>query len=83
MSYIQANLLKNEKVVYFTRMHWIVFTFPVVLLVATFILASVSPVLFRGYVPFLNIRMAAVVILLCLFAHFIFRHQRTDPLCDF
>jgi uncharacterized membrane protein YdbT with pleckstrin-like domain len=68
MSYIQANLLKNEKVVDLTRMHWIVFTLPVVLLVATFLLASVSPVLFRGYVPFLHIRMAAVVILLCLFA---------------
>ncbi len=68
MSYIQTNLLKNEKVFYLTRMHWIVFTFPVVLLVSTFILASVSPVLFRGYVPFLNIRMASAVILLCLIA---------------
>ena len=83
MSYIQTNLLKNEKVFYLTRMHWIVFTFPVVLLVSTFILASVSPVLFRGYVPFLNIRMASAVILLCLIATLFSAHQRTDPLCDF
>ncbi len=68
MSYIQTNLLKNEKVFYLTRMHWIVFTMPVILLVATFFLASISPVLFRGYVPFLNIRMASVVILVCLIA---------------
>lgn len=66
MSYIKNNLLKNEKIVYFTRMHWIVFMLPIVLLVVTFVLSVFAPILFPGYIPFLNIRLASLVILICL-----------------
>lgn len=66
MSYISNNLLKNEKIIYFTRIHWIVFMMPVLLLVVTFLLSIFAPVLFPGYIPFLNIRLAAVVVLTCL-----------------
>ena len=68
MSYIQNNLLKNEKIIYFTRIHWIIFGFPVFLLVLTFILSVYSQRLFPGYLPLSNVRLAAVVILILLLA---------------
>lgn len=68
MSYIENSLLKNEKMIYFTRMHWIVFGMPVILLAATVMLSMFSPILFRGYIPFLNIRMASAVVLICFVA---------------
>ena len=67
-SYIQQNLLKNEKIIYFTRMHWIIFAMPVILLAATLICAIFSPILFPGYVPFFRIRLASLVILIFLAA---------------
>lgn len=66
MSYIQNNLLKNEKLIYFSRMHWIVFTMPVLMLLAAIIFAALAPLLFPGYIPFLRLRLAAVVVLVCV-----------------
>ncbi len=68
MKYLQSNLLKSEKIIYATRIHWIIFTMPIVLLVATVVLAGVGPVLFPGFVPFLNIRLVALVVLVLLFS---------------
>lgn len=72
MSYIQANLLRNEKIIYFTRMHWIIFLGPVVLFVAAIVLSVFSPVLFHGYFPFSQIPLASIVVLGCLAAAIIF-----------
>jgi len=68
MSYISNNLLKNEKIIYSTRMHWIVFILPAILLAATFVFSVFAPLLFPGYIPFLNIRLASLVILICFLA---------------
>lgn len=66
MSFIQNNLLKNERLIYFSRMHWIVFTLPVFMLLAAIIFAALAPLLFPGYLPFIKIRLAAVVVLVCV-----------------
>lgn len=66
MSYIQQNLLKNEKIIYFTPLHWIIFALPTALFAATILLSAFSPLLFPGYFPFLKIRMATLVIFVCL-----------------
>jgi len=68
MSYIEKNLLKNERIIYFTRMHSVVFLMPVTLLIVTVILSGVAPKLFIGYVPFFNVRLASLIILICLAA---------------
>ena len=72
MSYIQANLVRNEKIVYFTRMHWIIFAGPVVLFVAAIILSVYAPVLFRGYFPFSRMPLGVLVVLICLAAAVLF-----------
>ncbi len=66
MSYIQNNLLSNERVVYLVRPHWIVFAMPVILLIVTIVLAIYAPLLFPGFVPFVHVRLYSLVILGCL-----------------
>lgn len=66
MSYIQNNLVRNERIMFFTRMHWIIFASSVVLFVAAIILSVYAPFLFRGYFPFSRIPLAAIVVLGCL-----------------
>jgi uncharacterized membrane protein YdbT with pleckstrin-like domain len=66
MSYIQNNLLKKEKLVYFSHMHWVIFVFPVIMLVTTIIFSAFAPLLFPGFLPFYKIRLASLVILICL-----------------
>ncbi len=68
MTYIHNNLLKNEKLIYFSRIHWIIFGTPVIFLAATIIFSIFAPLLFRGYIPFLNIRLSSVIVLACLVA---------------
>lgn len=68
MGYIRQNLLQNEKIIYFTRMHWIVFATPVLFLAAAFLFSMFSSILFPGRIPFLNIRLGNVVVLGCFAA---------------
>jgi uncharacterized membrane protein YdbT with pleckstrin-like domain len=68
VSYIQNNLVRNEKIVFFTRMHGIIFAGPVVLLIAAIILSVYAPLIFRGYFPFSRIPLGAIVVLVCLAA---------------
>ena len=66
MNYIEMNLLKDEKIVYFTRPHWIIFSTPVIFLAALVILSIFSPILFPNYLPFTKIPLAMVIVLVCL-----------------
>ena len=66
MSYIENNLLKNEKIVYLARIHWIIFAFPAMVLLFTFLMLIYSPKLFPGYLPIIGIRMASLVLLVLL-----------------
>jgi uncharacterized membrane protein YdbT with pleckstrin-like domain len=42
MSYVEKNLLPNEQVTYRAKLHWIIFTTPVLVLVAAIVLAVVG-----------------------------------------
>lgn len=66
MSYIQNNLMKNEKLLYYSKMHWIVFALPVFMLLATIVLAALAPKLFPGYLPFFRIRLSTLMVLALL-----------------
>lgn len=68
MSYIQSNLLSNEKMVYFTRMHWIVFATPIFFLLIAIIVSLSAPQLFPGQLPFLNIPLWKIVSVVLLVA---------------
>src|SRR5579871_5104755 len=68
MGYISGNLLKGERLIYLTRLHWIIFTTPIVFFIAVVVFSAFSRGLFPGYIPFINIRLNAVVILVCLVA---------------
>jgi len=39
MSYVEKNLLSNEQVTYWAKLHWIIFTTPVLVLVVAIVLA--------------------------------------------
>lgn len=68
MSFISSNLLKGEKLIYLTRIHWIIFGIPVAFFVAVIVLSALSPKLFPGYIPFTNMRLGNIVVLICLAA---------------
>jgi uncharacterized membrane protein YdbT with pleckstrin-like domain len=43
MSYVESNLLPNERVTYWAKLHWIIFTTPVLLLLIAIALAILFP----------------------------------------
>lgn len=61
MSYIQKNLLKNEKVIYFTHIHWIVFGIPAFLMLFAFVMSIYGPHIFRFAIPLTQFSLASVV----------------------
>ncbi len=66
MTYIQNSLLNNEKIVYMTRMHWIVFAMPVVLLLVALALTVIGKRLFPLNLPYLPWSLSAMMIIICL-----------------
>jgi len=66
MSYIDSNLLKSEKLIYFTRVHWIVFAMPALFLLGTLLVAIFGDRLFRVPLPFLPISLSTLMTLICL-----------------
>lgn len=61
MSYIQRNLLNNEKIIYFTHMHWIVFFMPAFLMFLAFLMSIFGSSLFRISVPFFNFSISQMM----------------------
>lgn len=61
MSYIQKNLLNNEKVIYFTHVHWIIFALPAFLMLFAFAMSIYGSQIFRISLPFFYISMSQLV----------------------
>lgn len=52
MKFIRSVLLADEKIVYFTKPHWIIFSAPVILFICTFLLLVLGP-----HIPSLQMRL--------------------------
>lgn len=66
MGFIRSNLLKDEKLIYFTRLHWMVFAPPFMFFVAVIALTFFLPQLFASNIPFINIPLHQVILFICL-----------------
>lgn len=67
MSFIENNLLSNEKLILFSKMHKIVFALPVImLLLALFFAIHGGPARFSAPLPFLPLSMRVLLTLICL-----------------
>ncbi len=66
MNYIENNLLSNEKIVYFTRMHWITFATPMILWVLTFAFFKYGPQLLPISIPISPLPIYQIGALICL-----------------
>ena len=67
MGYIDANLMKGERVVYRTKLHWIVFPWPIIFIILAFVLfASGKETAIFGTLFFLIAILSAVLAFISL-----------------
>ncbi len=67
MNFIKNNLLSNEKLIFFSKMHKIIFALPTIMVVlALFFAIQGGPARFSAHIPFLPFSMRVLLTLICL-----------------
>jgi uncharacterized membrane protein YdbT with pleckstrin-like domain len=65
MSFIEKNLLTDEKLIYYSKMHWIIFSLPVFMLIlAILFIFSRLGIHFSAHLPYLRINFRELVSLI-------------------